>query len=40
VQHFVGRQPDGVLEAFSLQKLVDLRVRKGGIGAEALEFAR
>ena len=34
LEHFVGRQSDGVLQAFGLQNLVDLGVGKGGIGAE------
>ena len=34
LQHAVGRQPDRVIEALGFQELVNLRVCKGGIGAE------
>src|SRR5665811_2448463 len=41
LKNLIGRQPDRVLVAFGLLELVDLRVRKGGIGAKvtALELA-
>lgn len=41
LKDLIGRQSDRILEAFGLQELVDLGVRKGGIGAEvaALELA-
>jgi hypothetical protein len=41
LKNLIGRQPDRILELFVLQELVDLRVRKGGIGAKvtALELA-
>jgi len=31
LEHVVGRQADRVREAFGLQELVDLRIRKGRI---------
>ena len=34
LQNAVGRQPDGVLEPFGIEKRVELRHGEGGIGAE------
>ena len=34
VQHLVGRKPDGVLEAFRFQKLINLGRGEGGVTTE------